>query len=85
MTAIIWRLRPYTWDLNFFTAAFFEFLYVWSVALCLMFSPEYIWRSYEISKNMGFFICIMQFVGLITGLVLIIYNIWWQNKFYQRI
>mmetsp|Transcript_5486 Transcript_5486/g.7332 ORF Transcript_5486/g.7332 Transcript_5486/m.7332 type:complete len:366 (-) Transcript_5486:1025-2122(-) len=85
LTAIMWRMRPFTRLLNFVTVAFYEFLYVWSCALCIMFSPEYIHRSYQISKNMGFFICLVQFIALVVGLVLIAYSVWWQTKFYARI
>lgn len=85
ITAIILRLYPYTRTLNFCTALVFEFLYVWSCALALMFSPEYIWRSYEISKNMGFFICMIQFAVLFFSTLLICYSLWWQSRYYRRI
>ena len=70
-------MQPYTRTFNFFTVLFFEFIYVWCCALNLMFTPEYIWRSYEISKNMGFFICLLAFVALGVGLLLIGFSAWW--------
>lgn len=85
MTAILWRSRPYTRDFTFFTVAFFEFVYVWCCALSLMFSPEYIHRSYKLSKNMGFFICLVSFIALGIGLILIACSVWWSSKFYTRI
>lgn len=85
ITAILFRTKPYTRSINFFTVAFFEFIYVWCCALTLMFSPEYIYRSYSISKNMGFFICLVAFIVLGVGLVLIIGSVVWQSQYYKRI
>ena len=85
MTAILWRSRPYTRGINFCTVAFFELLYVWCCALSLMFSPEYIFRSYKLTKDMGLLICLLAFIALLVGVLLIIHSITWQLGYYRRI
>ena len=55
----------------------FENIYAWACALNLMFSPEYIFRSYSISKRMGFAVCALAILTALIGLILILHALWW--------
>ena len=61
-----------------FSMMMFETLYVWCCAFTLMFSPEYIFRSYTISKDMGFVVCSLACITSIFGLLLMMHSLWWQ-------
>lgn len=77
ISAILMRTRPYIHASDLWTVFGFETLYSLCLALTFMFTPEYIYRSYTISKNMGFTICLFTFIAVGVGLLLILYSIGW--------
>lgn len=85
MSAILWRSKPYLRPISMFSMMTFEFLFVWCCALTLMFSPEYIFRSYSISKDMGFAVCSLACITSIFGLLLILHSLWWQSLYYRQV
>jgi len=85
VSAVLMRMQPYSRGIDRWTVFLFESVYAWCLALCLMFTPEYSFRSYAISKNMGFAICTLAFIALGVGLILIIHSACWQVKYYESV
>lgn len=85
ISAILMRTRPYHRTIDLWTVFGYETLYAWCLALTFMFTPEYIFRSYTISKNMGFTICLFTFIALGVGFILILYSIGWQVHYYHQV
>jgi len=81
----LWRSQPYLRPVSMFSMMMFENLYVWCCAFTLMFSPEYIFRSYTISKDMGFTVCSLACITSIFGLLLMLHSLWWQQMYYVQV
>lgn len=83
-TAILVRGRPYISLLSHWTMVGFELLFAWTCILCIMFSPEYMYRSFEIATDMANAICIITTCVAGIGLILLTYSLMWQAGFNKR-
>ena len=79
--AILLRGKAYEDPLSKWTVVGFEFLFAWICALSLMFSPEYMHRSYDIADRMGQAVCYLTGTMALFGFILICYSLYWQVKF----
>ena len=77
LTMILMRGRPYDTQLSKWSLFFFEFIFAWTCALCMMFSAEYMHRSYTVATDMANAICILAGCITIFGLVLLTYSLCW--------
>ena len=78
---ILLRAKVYADPLSKWTIVGFEFLFTWICALSLMFSPEYMYRSFDIAESMGILICSLTGAMAFFGFLLIGYSLYWQVKF----
>ena len=73
--AILLRGKAYEDPLSKWTVVGFEFLFAWICALFLMFSPEYMHRSYNIAEDMGKAVCGITTIMALIGFLLICYSL----------
>ena len=83
--AIITRADPYTRTVSKVTLLIYEHIFVWCCAFTLMFTPEYIQRSLQIAKDMGFVICSLSCITSAIGLILILHSLCWQHRYYRGV
>lgn len=75
--AIVVRGQHYKRTITRYTVIGFELAFVWCCTLCFVFSPEYSYRSFTISKDMGTAICGIAGVCLFAAFALICHSMWW--------
>ena len=78
VTAILTKGKPYANPFTRWSLVGFELIFAWTCALCLMFSPEYMYRSYTIAKDMAIALCIITACVAGLGFILTIYSLIWQ-------
>ena len=83
-TAIILRGRPFDINRDKWLMAIFEIGFSWTCTLCMMFSPEYMHRSYTIASDMANAVGVITGCILLLGLVWMIYSLVWQAQFNMR-
>ena len=83
-TAIILRGRPYELNRDKWAMAIFEIGFAWTCTLCMMFSPEYMHRSYTIASDMANAVVSITFIIILLGLAWLIYSLVWQAQFNLR-
>lgn len=64
--------------------AIFEIGFAWTCTLCMMFSPEYLHRSYTIAADMGDAIGGITSCICLFGLIWLTYSLIWQAQFNTR-
>lgn len=84
VTGILVKGVPYESRISHWTVVGFEVVFAWTCALCMMFSPEYMYRSYEIATDMANAICGITTGVSIIGLILLTYSLMWQAGFNKR-
>lgn len=84
VTAILLRSKPYLPGLPHWTVVAYEIIFAWTCILCMMFSPEYMYRSYEIATDMANAICIITTLVSASGVLLLGYSLLWQASFNKR-
>ena len=84
VTACLVKGKPYQTPLSHWTVIGFEFIFAWTCVLCMMFSPEYMYRSYEIATDMANAICIITTCVAGVGVLLLTYSLCWQAGFNKR-
>ena len=62
----------------------YEWIFLWTCGLSLVFSGEYLHRSYSIANQMGLAVIALLGLTLLVGIVSIGHSIWWQAKYNQR-
>lgn len=81
---IVLRGRPYLTDLTKWCVTVLEFGFAWTCTLCMMFSPEYMYRSYTIASDMANAVCALTGCISILGLAWLTYSLVWQALFNLR-
>ena len=84
VTAIILRGKPYLTNMIKWQMAFYEFLFAWVCTLCMMFSAEYMHRSFEIAADMANAVNSITGCVALFGLINLIYSLIWQIQFNMR-
>jgi len=84
VTAILLRGKPYTNPLTKWPLVAFEFLFTWTCTVCIVFSAEFMHRSYTIATDLANVVCIMTGCVALLGLILLIYSLCWQMQFNMR-
>lgn len=84
VTACLLKGKPFATALSHWTVIGFELIFAWTCVLCMMFSPEYMYRSYEIATDMANAICIITTSIAGIGILLLTYSLCWQAGFNKR-
>lgn len=83
-SAIVLRGKFYEDSVSKWTIVLLEFLFAYICAISLIFSPEYKWRSFKITDDMGTTICVMTMLVTIISAILMLYSICWQVMYNKR-